>query len=87
MNDTQKLAYALLCGVRAFAACYEDSSQTEDSNPTPRRKNEPTDDSNGIPVCHIHGKAMRISKFDENQYYCGSKLDDGKYCREKAWVE
>jgi len=48
------------------------------------RKSGPTKDSNGIPVCSIHGKAMFASKFKEGQYYCGFKLDDGKYCREKA---
>jgi len=47
-------------------------------------KSGPTKDSNGVPVCSIHGKAMFASKFKEGQYYCGFKLDDGKYCREKA---
>lgn len=48
------------------------------------RQNAPTRTSNDIPVCSVHGKAMRPSKYKEGQYYCGAKLDDGTYCREKG---
>jgi len=47
-------------------------------------KSGPTKSSNGIPVCSLHGKAMFTSKFKEGQYYCGFKLDDGTYCKQKA---
>jgi len=84
MSELSKLEYALLCAARAFAACYQGSSQIVEGNPQAKKKSEPTKDSNGIPVCVVHGKAMLPSKFKEGQYYCGAKLDDGKYCREKA---
>lgn len=80
-----KLEQALLCAARAFAACYQG---TELGNPGEGagqpKKSAPTQTSNGIPVCKIHGKQMRPSKYKEGQYYCGAKLDDETYCREKA---
>ena len=50
MNDLSKLEYALLCAARAFAACYQGSSQIVEGNPQAKKKSEPTKDSNGIPV-------------------------------------
>lgn len=55
------------------------------SKPKPQaEKSGPTPTSNGIPVCRLHGREMLPSKFKEGQYYCGTRLDDGKYCKEKA---
>lgn len=79
-----KFEFATICAFKAFLACYQDANEAPPSGPIQKRKNEPTDDSNGIPVCHVHGKAMRPSKFKEGQYYCGAKLDDDSYCKEKA---
>ncbi len=87
MSELSKLEYALLCAARAFAACYQGETMIVDTKAPEKKKNEPTSDSNGIPECHVHGKAMKISKFNENEYYCGAKLDNGKLCREKAWVK
>lgn len=63
------------------------NSPTHDTLQAPQRnapQSRPTATSNGIPVCSLHGKAMRPSKYKEGQYYCGARLDDGTYCREKA---
>lgn len=79
-----KLEFALLCAAKAFAACYESESQVVNSPAPERQKSGPTPTSNEIPVCRVHGKQMLPSKFKEGQYYCGAKLDDGKYCKEKA---
>lgn len=87
MSELSKLEYALLCAARAFAACYQDSNEAGVGEPIQKAKNEPTSDSNGIPVCNIHGKAMRPSKYGEGQYYCGAKLENGGWCKEKGWAD
>ena len=69
MNELSKLEYALLCAARAFAACYQDSVQKIDPKVSPEPKAEPTETSNGIPVCKKHGKAQRPSKSGKG-YYC-----------------
>lgn len=82
------LEKALLHAARAFAACYqgtEIANPGEGVPPKPKtHQNLPTATSNDIPVCSIHGRAMRPSKYKEGQYYCGAKLNDGTYCREKG---
>jgi len=84
------LEKALLCAARAFAACYqgtEIANPGEGMPPKPKaQQNRPTATSNDIPVCSLHGKAMRPSKYKENEYYCGSKLADGSYCKQKGYV-
>lgn len=88
--ELSNLEKALLHAARAFISVYSDSNeQTHDTLPTPpqrTRQNAPTATSNDIPVCSVHGKAMRESKYGKNQYYCGAKLDDGTYCRQKAYM-
>lgn len=82
------LEKALLHAARAFVAVYSDSEGSTHATPAApqrnARQNAPTRTSNDIPVCSLHGKAMRPSKYKEGQYYCGAKLDDGTYCREKG---
>ena len=84
MSELSKLEYALLCAARAFAACYQPKENKIDSQVAEKPKGRVTETSNGIPVCSLHGKEMRPSKFKEGQYYCGAKLDDGSYCKAKA---
>lgn len=49
--------------------------------------NEPSSTSNGVPVCHRHGKAMRQGQYG---YYCTSRETDPRfsnkngYCNAKA---
>lgn len=69
MDDIQKLAHALLCAARAFAACYQTSENKIDSQVAEKPKGRVTETSNGIPVCEKHGKAHRPSK-SGNGYYC-----------------
>jgi len=82
------LERALLRAANAFIQAYSESKETGQGvgshAPQQTRQSAPTTTSNGIPVCSLHGKAMRPSKFKDNQYYCGAKLDDGTYCREKG---
>ena len=82
------LERALLCAAKAFIQAYSESDgqkgATPASQPQKAPQSRPTATSNDIPVCSVHGKAMRPSKYKEGQYYCGAKLDDGNYCREKA---
>lgn len=42
-----------------------------------------TDGSN-VPLCPVHGKPMRPSKYGDGGYYCPTKLADGSYCKERA---
>lgn len=83
-----KTDYALLQAAKAIIMVYETWDEVVNGTPpTPpkqTRQNAPTATSNDIPVCSVHGKAMRPSKYKEGQYYCGSKLSDGNYCREKG---
>lgn len=67
-----------------YEAIDEVAGRVPAAPPQQTRQSAPTTTSNGIPVCGLHGKAMRPSKYKEGQYYCGAKLDDGTYCREKA---
>lgn len=87
MNEISRLEFACLCAIKAFAACYQEHIQVEGTQPAKKHNNAPTSDSNGIPVCEVHGKAMRPSKYGEGQYYCGAKLENGGWCKEKAWAE
>jgi len=82
------LERALFRAARAFIQAYnesKDAGQGVGGGATQQKAQAvPTATSNGIPVCPSHGKAMRPSKYKEGQYYCGAKLDDGSYCREKG---
>ena len=82
------LERALLHAAKAFIQAYNQSETTDlgvgSHEPNKALQARPTATSNGIPVCPKHGKAMRASKYKEGQYYCGAKLDDETYCREKA---
>lgn len=84
MNDVSKLEYALLCAAKAFIAVYAGASQVVQGEVATNKKSGPTSTSNEIPVCRIHGKEMLPSKFKEGQYYCGARLENEKYCKEKA---
>lgn len=85
----QALAMAISAGLseaaKAFKTAYMGFELTDGrervDQPT---KNAPNRTSNGIPVCKIHGKAMRPSKYKDGQYYCGAKTGEGTYCKEKA---
>lgn len=83
-----KTDYALLQAAKAIIMVYETWEEVSKGTlPTPPQRTQPnaaTPTSNGIPVCSVHGKAMRPSKYKEGQYYCGAKLSDGSYCREKG---
>ena len=84
------LEKALLHAARAFIAVYSDSEGVTHAAPAApqrnARQNVPTETSNDIPVCSVHGRAMKASKYGKNQYYCGAKLDDGTYCKQKAYM-
>lgn len=94
-----KLEFSLICAAKAFISCYSESIQVEGTSTPKIKKNEPTSDSNGIPVCQVHGKAMLPSKYKEGQYYCGAQIknSDGSiktdemgktvYCKEKGWLD
>lgn len=88
--ELSNLEKALLHAARAFIAVLEGSEGSTHATPAAPQRNErqnvPTRTSNDIPVCSVHGKAMRESKYGKNQYYCGAKLDDGTYCKQKAYV-
>ena len=81
------LEKALLHAAKAFIAVYSDSDgATHGTLATPPKKTHqvaPTATSNGIPVCPVHGKAMRLGKYG---YHCTAKIGPGDrdYCREKA---
>lgn len=82
------LERALLHAAKAFLQAYTETKSDDlgvgSHQPQQKLQSRPTASSNGIPVCSIHGKAMRPSKYKEGQYYCGARLDDDTYCREKA---
>lgn len=82
------LEKAIIHAVKSFIAYYEGLEEFDQGvgsrQPQKAPQARPTATSNGIPVCPKHGKAMRPSKYKEGQYYCGAKLDDETYCREKA---
>lgn len=40
----------------------------------------------GEPICPKHKIAMRVSKFDEDDWYCPTKEDDGAWCPHKKWT-
>lgn len=88
--DTKKnkYDYILINVAKAILSAYdvidEVTNRVGAAPPQQTRQNAPTRTSNDIPVCSLHGKAMRPSKYKEGQYYCGTKLDDGTYCREKG---
>lgn len=82
------LEKAIIHGLKSLIDYYETLEGLElgvgSHEPKKAPQARPTATSNGIPVCPKHGKAMRPSKYKEGQYYCGAKLDDETYCREKA---
>lgn len=84
----QALAVAIAAGLseaaKAFKTAYMGTELTDEGEGKGQpKKAAPVATSNGIPVCPTHGRAMKPSKFG-NGYYCGSKLNDGSYCRQKA---
>ena len=87
-NPKNKYDHILIAVCKAVLAVYGAIDEVTQGTPAaPQEKApqaRPTATSNGIPVCPKHGKAMRASKYKEGQYYCGAKLDDETYCREKA---
>jgi len=87
-NPKNKYDHILIAVCKAVLSVYNAIDEvTQGTLATPQEKApqaRPTATSNGIPVCPKHGKAMRASKYKEGQYYCGAKLDDETYCREKA---
>ena len=90
--ELTRFQFAVICGVKAFLACFQDEMQVEGSAAQTKGRNEPTEDSNGIPVCRVHKKNMKASTKREGQYYCtavvGEKPDGGKaYCRELAYID
>jgi hypothetical protein len=79
-----KLEQALLAAAKSFITAYMGLELTDEGEGMGQpKKAAPIQTSNGIPVCPSHGKAMRPSKFG-NGYYCGAKLQDGSYCKQKA---
>lgn len=87
MQQSELLIKALLHAARAFIAVLEGSEGSTQATPAaPQRKAPqaaPTATSNGIPVCPVHGKAMRLGKYG---YHCTAKIGPGDrdYCREKS---
>ena len=81
------LERALLHAAKAFIQAYNQSETTDlgvaNHEPKKAPQSGPTATSNGIPVCHIHGKEMRLGKYG---YHCTVKIGPGDkdYCREKA---
>lgn len=81
------LKKALLHAARAFISVYSDSNEQTHATPAApqrnARQNAPTRTSNDIPVCSLHGKAMRLGKYG---YHCTAKIGPGDrdYCKEKA---
>jgi len=82
-----KLEQALLSAAKAFITAYVGTELDNPGERVPQASKasqaRPTATSNGIPVCPEHGKAMKPSKFGPG-YYCGTKLQDGSYCKQKA---
>lgn len=81
------LEKAFLHAARAFIAALDGSEgsthDTPAAPPQQTRQNAPTRTSNDIPVCSVHGKAMRLGKYG---YHCTAKTGPGDrdYCKEKA---
>lgn len=81
------LERALLRAANAFIQAYnesKDAGQGVGGGATQQKAQAaPTATSNGIPVCPVHGKAMRLGKYG---YHCTAKIGPGDrdYCREKA---
>lgn len=40
--------------------------------------------SGEAPVCNLHNRAMKRSKFQDDEWICTAKLADGSYCTEKV---
>ena len=88
LTTKNKYDHMIIAVCKAILTVYEAIDGVTQGTPaTPPQKapqSRPTATSNGIPVCSVHGKPMRLSKYKEGQYYCGAKIDEETYCREKA---
>lgn len=47
------------------------------------QQNGTNGNGSSAPLCPVHGKPMKPSKYGGG-YYCTSKLPDGSYCKEKG---
>ena len=47
------------------------------------RATESAPQAGGVPVCPVHGSAMRESR-KPGEYFCSKKLADGSYCKAKG---
>lgn len=71
---------------RHYAALFPQEEPHYEPFPEPQQRPQqaPQQQAAGqAPVCNLHNKPMKPSKFGGG-WYCASKLADGTYCQEKA---
>lgn len=90
MSEFEK---AVLAGVKAFVAALEGAqvSKPQMQAVNGGKKASALSFQNGIPICTIHGKSLRLSKapkYPGSDYYCPTKDDaTGKWCPTKCGKE